>query len=59
MLIVLRENSARHQRDTERTQKELVAEKLKKKFQIVHRTFNRRDFWKCMLTWGMYDGKNH
>ena len=31
MLIVLRENSARHQRDTERTQKELVAEKLKKK----------------------------
>ena len=31
MLIVLRENSARHQRDTERTQKELVAEKLRKK----------------------------
>ena len=30
MLIVLRENSARHQHDTERSQKELVAEKLKK-----------------------------
>ena len=28
------------------------------KFQIVHRTFNRRLFSKCMLTWGMYDGKN-
>ena len=29
-----------------------------KKFQIVHRTFNRRLFSKCMLTWGMYDHKN-
>ena len=27
------------------------------KFQIVHRTFNRRLFSKCMLTWGMYDAK--
>ena len=29
-----------------------------KKLQIVHRTFNRRLFSKCMLTWGMYDHKN-
>ena len=29
-----------------------------KKLQIVHRTFNRRLFSKCMLTWGMYEDKN-
>ena len=28
------------------------------KFQIVHRTFDRRLFSKCMLSWGIYDGKN-
>ena len=27
------------------------------KFQVVHRTINRRLFSRCMLKYGMYDGK--